>query len=172
MNLLQGTGRYFKTLAGNYTPSVDNPDLVYYDVIPDSSPVAYKPRPEGSGFERTLAQTAKFHADHPLTFAAYPAALVANAVVGNPLGGTLDAITGGMTNLKQDDMPSMQSVPKATRLPELSQSFSLQELDAAVPAMTADDLKRQVDYYRKRIRTDVETLKALERQNYANQTAI
>ena len=115
------------------------------------------------GAEKYIGKTAQWF-DSPVKYASVPGAVIGNAVLGNPVGGLSDAILG--TNFKPDPLPSVESVPRATAIPQTYRPVSSGQLEAALPPLSADDLRRQVDYFRRRIRTDLETLKTLEQQKY------
>jgi hypothetical protein len=111
----------------------------------------------GSGkADAFVYQTGQFINERPLVSGA--GLLAANHFLTNPIGGFVDALTFGATDFRQDNQPEQlqQQIVIQPNQPGLSQQVSY-----SVPALNADQIKRQQDYLNRKVATDMLTLEAL-----------
>lgn len=110
--------------------------------------------------------------DNPLIPpAAGVGAVAVNHMLGNPVGGAVDALTLGMTNLRPDEessylpptvIPGQMATPTMSFSPQgETQNFSL----------NAEERRRQADFLKRKIATDMLTLQTLEIQQAGDPSA-
>lgn len=95
----------------------------------------------------------------------------ANQMLGNPIGGVIDALTFGVTNFRPDmevgaepnsqlvimQQPGMQQSPSSNQAGVPTQPMSL-------PGLNEEDKKRQLQYLQRKMATDLITMQGLQPQ--------
>lgn len=103
--------------------------------------------------------------DNPLLLpAAGVGGIAVNHILDNPVGGTVDALTFGVTNFKPDERSTY--LPPTVIPGQMATPAVMVSPDSATPAfaLNAEERKRQADYLKRKIATDMITLQSLEIQ--------
>lgn len=114
--------------------------------------------PYGGRADMFAQQAGTFVRERPIVSGV--GAMAANHLFGNPVGGFVDALTFGATDFRPEDVPVgsqqiiLQQPIAASNAPPPNVSYSVPQLDA-------DQIKRQQDYLKRKVATDVLTLEAL-----------
>lgn len=120
----------------------------------------------GAGIaDNAIYNTALYANQNPLhAGGAVIGGVLANNMLGNPIGSLIDTATFGMTdfdnnNLSNQPMPpqTIQIMPATSTQPQQMQTLSLPALDEA-------ERKKQIDYLQRKAATDLITINALRQQ--------
>ena len=86
-----------------------------------------------------------------------------NQAVGNPVGGVIDATTFGVTNFRPNESDLIASQPRQIIISQQpTAQMSSQPMNASVPALDEEQMKRQREYLERKIATDLLTVQALQ----------
>lgn len=106
-----------------------------------------------SWIDKPLAQTTRFFSTRtPLeTSAISLGTLIANQILDNPLGGTVDAVTLGLTNLRPDEPTVTEIYPPNPQIPglqadEIRKERERLQKNMAINAMTLAQLRQAEGY--------------------------
>ncbi|MGB6301121.1 MAG: hypothetical protein WBF90_33775 [Rivularia sp. (in: cyanobacteria)] len=127
------------------------------------------PRPipvsDGGGrVDNALYTASNFTRHNPVPVAAGAfGGLALNHMAGDPLGGTVDFLTMGMTNFKPD--PKVERINQVTLYNQPGVATAPQQMMShSIPEMDEEQRKRQLSYLERKVATDLLTIEALQQQ--------